>query len=127
MAGARSLTGKINGWADYQWALLGVLWLAGLGLGYTGFARHAAALGKEASPLDLIYLTLQLISMESGSVSQPVPWELEVARLLLPIVAAYTAIKALTSVFRQQIDRLRLNFYRNHVVICGLSRKGSCW
>jgi hypothetical protein len=39
-------------------------------------------------------------------------------------VAAYTAIKALTSVFRQQIDRLRLNFYHNHVVICGLSRKG---
>lgn len=121
---ARSPTRKISGWTEYQWALLGVLWVAGLGLGYTGFARHAAALGQEASPLDLIYLTLQLISMNSGIVSHPVPWELEVARLLLPVIAAYTAIKALSSVFRQQIDRLRLNFYRNHVVICGLSRKG---
>ena len=121
---ARSPAKRTNGWAEYQWALLGVLWLAGLGLGYIGFARHAAVSGEEASPPDLIYLTLQLIPMNSGMVTHPVPWELEVARLLLPAVTAYTAIKALASVFRQQIDWLRLNFYRNHVVICGLSRKG---
>ena len=114
----------VNGWAEYQWILLGAAWLAGLVLGYAGFAQHAAAMGEQASPLDLIYLTLQLIPMNSGTVSHPVPWELEVARLLMPILAAYTAIKALTSVFRQQIDLLRLNFYRNHAVICGLSRKG---
>jgi len=107
-----------------QWPLLGALWLAGLCLGYVGFARHAAALGENTSPLDLIYLTLQLISMNSGAVTHPISWELEVARLLIPIVAAYTAVKALASVFRQQIDLLRLNFYRGHVVICGLSRKG---
>jgi hypothetical protein len=62
--------------------------------------------------------------MNSGAVSHPVSWELEVARLLLPILTATTALTALASVFRQQLELFRLNFYRNHVVICGLSRKG---
>ena len=112
------------GWSEIQWPLLSGLWLAGLVLGYIGFSQHAAALGENASPLDLFYLTLQLISLNSGAVSHPIPWELEIARLLLPIVAAYTAVKALASIFRQQIDLLRLNFFRNHILICGLSRKG---
>ena len=113
-----------SAWDDRQWFLLALLWLAGFYLGYTGFARHAAAVGEKASPLDLLYLTIQLISMDSGAVSHPISWQLEVARLLLPIVAASTAVKALASIFRQQIDFFRLNFYREHVVVCGLSRKG---
>jgi hypothetical protein len=115
---------RSTGWGDRQWPLLGLLWVAGLYLGYAGFARHAAALGEEASFLDLFYKTLQLIPMDSGAVPHPVSWELEVARLLLPIVAAYTAIKALANIFRQQIELFSLGFYRNHIVICGLSRKG---
>jgi hypothetical protein len=100
------------------------LWIFGLYLGFVGFAHHAAAQGYDASSLDLVYLTLQLISMDSGAVAHPVGWELEVARLLLPVLTAFTALTALASLFRQQIRLFRLNFYRNHILICGLSRKG---
>jgi len=111
-------------WGDLQWPFLGLLWLFGLYLGYVGFAHHAASLGEDATPLDLVYLTLQLISLNSGAVSHPIAWELEVARLLLPVLTAFTALTALASIFRQQIRLFRLNFYRNHILICGLSRKG---
>jgi hypothetical protein len=74
--------------------------------------------------LDLIYRNLQLVLFESGAVPSPVPWELEIARFALPALAAYTAIQALAILFREQTQVLRLWFTRDHVVICGLSRKG---
>lgn len=74
--------------------------------------------------MDIIYLTLQLFVFESGSVTGPVPWALEIARLLLPALAAYTAIKALTVIFKQQLRLLRLRFMRDHIIICGLGQKG---
>ncbi|MBU0491886.1 MAG: NAD-binding protein [Chloroflexi bacterium] len=107
-----------------RWLVLGTLWLIALALGYVGFARHAVALGEARSPLDIVYLTLQLVSLNSGAVPGPVPWELEMARLLIPALAAYTVFQALAVLFREQIQLARLWFVRDHVVICGLSRKG---
>ncbi len=111
-------------WHDYRWLVIGGLWLVTLVLGYVGFARHSAVFGKTRSPWDVLYLTLQLIPLQSGAVPAPVPWELEVARLLAPAVAAYTAVQALAAVFYEQLQSLRLRFIRDHVVICGLGRKG---
>ena len=111
-------------WRDYQWPVLLGLELVLLMLGYVGFTKYTAALGESLSPLDLCYLTLQLIAMESGAVSGPVSWELEVARLLIPAVTAYTAVKAFAIIFRNQVQSIRLWFTRDHVVVCGLGRKG---
>jgi hypothetical protein len=111
-------------WQDYQWFLFGGVWLATLYLGYVGFAKHAAVQGESSSPLDLLYLTLQLISISSGAVSGPLSWELEVARLLIPALTVYTAARAFAALFRQQVQLARLWFLRDHVVICGASRKG---
>jgi len=111
-------------WRDYQWPVLlgleGVL----LVLGYIGFAKYTTALGESLSPLDLFYLTMQLIPLDSGAVSGPVSWELEVARWLVPAVTAYTALKAFAVIFRRQIQSLKLWLTRDHIVICGLGRKG---
>ena len=117
----RRLAGR---WRDIAWPAIGILWSAALILGYIGFARNAAALGQPRSPLDLAYLTLQLIPMNSGAVEPPVPWELNVARLLVPALAAYTLWRAAAVLFREQLAALRLWRWRDHVVICGLSRKG---
>lgn len=112
-------------WSQHSWLVIGLLWVFALFLAYVGFQRYAALTGQVYTPLDLTYLTIQLISMNSGNVEPPVPWQLEVARFLLPILAAWTAAKALASIFR---DRWRLflvrTTWRNHVVICGLSQKG---
>lgn len=111
-------------WQEYQWFVVGGVWLAAGVLGYIGFARHFAALGQPRSPGDLLYLTLQLFVLESGAVVGPVGWELEVARFLAPAVAAYTAVQALVLLFYEQFQLLRVRFIRDHVVICGLGRKG---
>lgn len=111
-------------WRDYQWPFTGIMWVLAFALGIIGFGRHAVAVGDAASPTDLFYLTLQLIPMNSGAVQPPVPWELDVARLLVPGIAAFTAVQAAALIFREQIQLLRLQVQRDHVVVCGLSRKG---
>lgn len=111
-------------WQEYQWVVMGGVWLAAGTLGYVGFAKHFAALGQPRSPGDLLYLTLQLFVLESGSVVGPMGWELEVARFLAPAVAASTAMQALALLFYEQSHLLRVRFVRDHVVICGLGSKG---
>jgi hypothetical protein len=107
-----------------RWAALAGLWLLGLALGYIGFSKHAVAVAAGLSPLDRFYLTLQLIPLTSGAVAPPVSWELQVGRLLLPLVAAYTVVWALALVFVDQVQTFRLRFLRDHTVICGLGRQG---
>jgi len=62
--------------------------------------------------------------MESGSISSPLSWELEVARWLAPTVAAYTFVRAITVIFHEQLQLLRVRFINDHIIICGLGRKG---
>jgi hypothetical protein len=101
------------------------LWLIALGLGCWGFDSYFAARGEARTPLDILYLSLQLFTLESGSVGGPLPLSLEVARLLAPAVAAYTLLSALAGLFSEQIQSIRMRFSRDHVVICGLGRKGA--
>jgi hypothetical protein len=62
--------------------------------------------------------------LEAGAVTSPVPWQLQVARFLAPAIAAYAATAALLLVFREQAQLLRLRCVRDHVVVCGLGKKG---
>jgi hypothetical protein len=93
-------------------------------LGVIGFGRHAALHKSETTLLDWIYLTFQLIPLNSGGVEPPVPFELEVARFFIPLLAATAAVQALLKIFREQLQSLRLPWLRGHIIICGLSRKG---
>jgi len=113
-----------NFWSDYSWLIILAFGLSSLILGYIGFWKNGLATGEERTILDNLYLTLGLISMNSGAVPAPVSWELQVARFLVPALTAYTAILAFASLFNQQTDRIRLWFVRDHIMICGLGRKG---
>lgn len=99
---------------------------ASLILGYVGFSQLPMVGGGTPTIWDRIYLTLQLFIAESGYVAMPAPWQLEVARLLAPLVAAYAAVGAIFLVFYERILILwaRLT-YRNHVVVCGLGDIGT--
>jgi hypothetical protein len=108
----------------YQRPVMLTLLTLSLLLGYIGFTRYARAKGEMMSPLDTLYLTLQLAVFESGAVSGPVSWELEVARWLVPLVTVYTAVLAAAALFRVQLQMARLWFVRNHVIVCGLGQKG---
>ncbi len=112
-------------WKNNHWKIVGAIAAFALALGYIGFSKYFATIGEKRTFLDILYLTLQLLALESGSVSGSLPWELEVSRLLSPLIASYVAIKALAVIFWEQFQLLRLKFFRNHVVICGMGRKGS--
>jgi hypothetical protein len=63
--------------------------------------------------------------MNSGAVEPPVPWPLQVSRFLIPLLAAWTVVRALATVFHDRWQQFLVRMtWRNHVVICGLSRKG---
>lgn len=111
-------------WHDYQWFVLGALSVVAAALGCAGFYRLAVSTGGSTRPLDLAYATLQLFLIDSGSVAGPLGWQLEVARWLAPAVTAYAAVQALAALFAEQIQSARLRSARDHVVICGASRKG---
>jgi hypothetical protein len=108
----------------YQRPVMLTLLALSLLLGYIGFTRYARAKGEMMSPLDTLYLTLQLAVFESGAVSGPISWELEVARWLVPLATVYTAVLAAAALFRVQLQMARLWFVRNHVIVCGLGQKG---
>lgn len=112
-------------WKELRWILLGVLWSSILLLGYIGFSKYFSAHKIPATSLDLFYATLQLVVLESGSITSPIPLEVEVARFALPTLAAITAVTTLAILFLEQARQVRLRFIRNHVVICGLGRMGA--
>lgn len=110
--------------ADHDWQIVVTLWVLALALGYVGFATYSIRHNQNHSIFDNFYLTMQLFTMESGSVEGINNWALGVARFLAPLAALYTAITALALVFREQLQMIRVRFIRNHVVICGLGRRG---
>lgn len=106
-------------WARHGWLVIGILWVAALALGLIGFALSAPA----GRPSDVAYRTLQLIAMNSGDVADA-PLPLDIARFMVPLLTTLTALRALLSLFHDRWQTFLLRFWRNHIVICGLSRKG---
>lgn len=111
-------------WRYFRWPVIGLFWLFGLALGFAGFYEHTRFTGEEVTTLDLIYRTIQLIGIRSGDVEGALPWQLELSRFLIPIVAGYTAFQALIALFRDQWQQVKVRFLRKHVVICGLGERG---
>jgi hypothetical protein len=107
-----------------RWFLTALLWVVLLALGYWGFARYYISVGAAHTVSGTLYAAWQLFVLQSGYFLDPIPWQLEVARFLAPLVAALTAVEALAVLLRDQLVRLRLRLLRDHVVVCGLGRSG---
>ncbi len=111
-------------WRQTRWVLFGLLVAGSFVLGYAGFAVYFER--DSRSITDLLYLSMQLFVLESGSVpTAGAPWQLEVARWLAPATTATALLAGLMIVLREEIASLRLRFRKNHTVICGLGEKGS--
>ncbi len=50
---------------SWQWVAIGILAAATFVLGYIGFWKNAASRLEPRTPLDILYVTLQLFIMES--------------------------------------------------------------
>lgn len=106
------------------WVLTLILWICFLYLGYVGWVQYQW-MNYQANDIALdIYLTIQLVSMNSGAVAQPIPLALDIARFALPVLTLLTALQAFLGFFRDQVRTIQLSLLSGHVIICGLSRKG---
>ena len=116
---------KVAQWlADYRLPLAAALLLAALILGYIGHVKYFSATGEPNTPWDDFYYTLRLINPAATPLQGTLNIELQIARVLAAIAALYIAAEALLSIFRDQVQLLRLRAMKNHAVICGLGQKG---
>jgi hypothetical protein len=111
-------------WQVVEWPLVATTWVVALILGCVGMGRYAAASGEAGTVLDHVYHAVQLIVLESGDIHGPLPWQLDVARFLLPAVAGYAAVQALLAIFREQWQLVKVRFVKKHAVVCGLGERG---
>jgi hypothetical protein len=113
-------------WRSWEWPVVGVLTVVGLALGYIGmwlFFRDAPAWNRH--PWEILYRTIQLLALQFGWFDKPLHWTLQVARLLVPALAVYAAVKGLAALYFEQLQTLRVRlFARGHTIICGLGQKG---
>ena len=109
-------------WGQLRWVFLGLAGATGIVLGFIGWLEvlDAQSVGDVA---DAGYRTVSLLGF-AGAPPPPLPWTLGLARFILPIVAGWSALVALTIIFRDRFQQLGLPFRRGHVVVVGLGDKG---
>ncbi len=113
-----SLSIRVN-----PWVVIGLMWVIVFVIGIIGLVQYTAEMNSQPTLLDMLYKLLQLMVLESNLGDGGIPWQLEVARFGLPLLAAGTALQALMILFNEQIRRLTSRFWRGHVVIGGLNQK----
>jgi hypothetical protein len=106
------------------WSALGLAFVAVVAVGVVGYTRYQQSLGALQPMGTRVYQSVQLFVLE-GSMPGTVPWQLQVARFAAPAVAAFAIVQAVLTVFRDQLDALRLQRVHDHVVVAGLGRKGA--
>lgn len=111
----------------YEWWIVALLTLLALGLGTWGYTLYYQLSTQASMPrgtlMDAVYDATRLFIMESdlrGELPPPLQW----ARFLAPIPLTYTAAFAIWYVIQDEFRLLRLRFWKNHVIICGLGDKG---
>ncbi|HRZ82956.1 MAG TPA: NAD-binding protein [Candidatus Hydrogenedentes bacterium] len=95
--------------------------LAAAGLGLWGYHLH---FGGNRSFGDIAYFVLYLFVVESGEAQGPVPWQLAAARWLAAGVAFWAVMRTALVLFGERLTAARPGRWEDHVVVCGLGRKG---
>jgi voltage-gated potassium channel Kch len=109
-------------WAHSRWLVVGLVAALAVVLGYWGWSEVNDA--SSDTIVDRLYRSVQLFPLESGGFENA-PWQLEVARIIAPLVGAYAALSALAAIFRDQTARVHARLLaHDHVVVCGLGRFG---
>jgi len=106
----------------YNW-LFPQMVLFTLILGTIGFDQHGNLHNEPLSLLSSLYLSLQLFVMNSGGVADPIPLTLEISRFLAPALTAGGIFLALWEPLNQNFLLFKIRFWKDHIIVCGLSRK----
>jgi voltage-gated potassium channel Kch len=111
--------------ARWWWAAVTGSALLTLVLGPWGFWLYALQLRQTPSVWDVIYRTLQLFVLGGDAITGAVPLPLQAARFLAAFVAFSTVALALLRIFHDRLQFVRLRFFRDHILVCGLGPMGA--
>lgn len=103
--------------------LFPILILLTLGFGMIGFYQYDLLNNIQPYWLSTFYLSIQLFVLESGSQSGEIPLILEITRFLAPALTAGGIFVALWEPFSQNFLLFKIRFWKDHIVVCGLSKK----
>lgn len=105
-------------YGNWEWLLVFSLASAAIFLGTFGYQQ----LSQQYSFLETLFRSVQLLSLQSGAVEGPIPLLLELARWCAALAVAVAILKTAWVYFH---DRIRLWYFRKHIIVCGLGRKGA--
>jgi hypothetical protein len=108
-----------------RWFVLAFLWAVVMGIGISGFVKQGSADDVNRAFLDNLYLTFQLGTLDYDGSSGPMNWQLQLARFIVPLLAAGTILQTASVVFREEFRRYRLRYEKGHTIICGLGETGA--
>jgi hypothetical protein len=114
-------------WHNIRPVVLLGLGVVSLVLGVIGYLQLGKINGLERPYgfLDALYRAIGLFAF-GGTVPPPVPWSLQIARILAPILTGYAVIGTVLALAREQARVLAIRFFvRKHVIIAGLGATGS--
>jgi hypothetical protein len=112
---SQSLFGLVS---QFRWAIHGVLVFLALALGFWGWMLHQPGTGL-LGILNNVFRTAQLLTLQFPTDFQNVPWQLQIARLLVPLFAVIASFHVLIGSVTRPIRIGFLPFARDHIVICG--------
>ena len=102
---------------------IGISILLTIGLGSIGYADYFAGLNQHVSLSDLLYMALGLFTF-SFTPTGDIPWQLDVARWLAPLLLSYAAVKTIMLMLHSRLLLRRVRGLQNHAVVCGLDGHG---
>ncbi|MBD3185991.1 hypothetical protein GF325_04100 [Candidatus Bathyarchaeota archaeon] len=98
--------------------------IIGIVLGAIGYFTALEGDGVQ-KPWNVIYNVFRLFFFDYEPVpTPPIPTTLNLSRFLCAFVTIYSGINASRFLFKQFFTWVRLQFFKDHVIICGLDRKG---
>jgi TrkA-N domain len=105
-------------WRRHRLGVVALLAIVALVLGFIGYLQ------ADYSAVNAAYGTLSLLALNYNGPKQNLPFTLELARFMVPAVAAFATLSALAAVLADQWDLVRARRRRGHFVVCGLGRRG---
>lgn len=92
--------------------------------GTLGFHQYHGRPDEQPSWSNSLYHTVQLFALHAPHFEQPVPLLLEIGRWLAAATTLLTVYGVGRRLFREEIEEWRCGRLTDHVVVCGLGRKG---